>query len=59
MTICKHGLRRNYTNTIKTHNSSFMPFDCPSARGWRGVEIGFYLIITDVPLCCAVCPVPT
>lgn len=31
---------------------------CLSARG-RGVEIGFYLIITDVPLCCAVCPVPT
>ena len=36
-----------------------MPFDCPLRPRAEGVEIGFYLIITDVPLCCAVCPVPT
>ena len=36
-----------------------MPFDCPLRPRAEGVEIRFYLIITDVPLCCAVCPVPT
>ena len=27
-----------FVRAIKRHNTQFMPFDCPSARGRRGLE---------------------